>query len=123
MEPDHRSQAIRATPTDAESKLWSQLRGRRLDGYKFRRQYPIGPFIVDFACIEAALVVEVDGGQHQQRQQADLTRSYYLETHGFRVARFWNHHVLQDTDAVLENILQYLFPAPRPRPPVRRLSR
>lgn len=106
-----RAQELRVESSDAETMLWLKLRGRRLAGYKFRRQHPIGPYIVDFVCIEAQLVVELDGGQHAEPEHAqrDLIRTRFLETHGYRVARFWNHEMLQHTDAVLEVIRMHLF--------------
>ena len=75
---------------------------RQVGGAKFRRQLPLGPFVVD--CMEIGLVIEVDGGQHAERQQQDVTRSRQLEAEGFRVLRFWNDEVLQNTAAVLEQI-------------------
>jgi primosomal protein N' (replication factor Y) len=96
--------------TDAERRLWSMLRGNRLAGYKFRRQHPIGPFIVDFACIEQQLVIEADGGQHADNE-ADQRRTEWLEGHGWRVMRFWNNDVLANPAGVAETILQAL-PSP-----------
>ena len=107
---------LRKHPTDAERRLWYTLRRRQLLGYKFRRQYAIGPFVADFACLEAGLVVEVDGGQHSERRAGDEERTRFMEERGFRVLRFWNDAVLKDTDAVLEVILQALRPHPDPPP-------
>ena len=84
-----------------EVRLWMEIRGRRL-GYKFRRQHIIGPFIVDFACLERSLVVEVDGSQHTRR--TDLWRQEFLEARGFRVIRFWSRHVLDSTAQVVKEI-------------------
>lgn len=95
--------------TDAERYLWYRLRARRLGGFKFRRQAPIGPYITDFVCIEAGLVVEADGGQHAEREAEDADRTAYLEDLGYRVLRFWNHEILNKTDAVLERILRELI--------------
>jgi very-short-patch-repair endonuclease len=92
--------------TDAERKLWSILRGRQIDGLKFRRQHPFENYILDFVCLEEKLVVEVDGGQHQNRLTEDNIRSKVLEEAGFRVLRFWNHEVLLECEAVAEQILQ-----------------
>ena len=96
--------SLRQNPTDAEQRLWYLLRGRRFFGLKFRRQKPIGPYIVDFCCVEKMLVIELDGGQHQSRGEYDCRRTAYLESIGFRVIRFWNNEVLGQTDVVLEEI-------------------
>jgi very-short-patch-repair endonuclease len=97
---------LRRNMTDAERKLWSILRGRQIDGLKFRRQHPFENYILDFVCLEEKLVVEVDGGQHQNRLTEDSIRSKALEQAGFRVLRFWNHEVLLELEAVAEKILQ-----------------
>ncbi|MBN8736864.1 MAG: endonuclease domain-containing protein [Xanthomonadales bacterium] len=89
--------------TDAEQKLWYRLRNGRLDGLKFRRQHPVPPYIVDFYCMEAKLVVELDGSQHGP--EADASRSQGLERQGLRVLRFWDNQVLKDINAVLGEIL------------------
>ncbi len=89
--------------TDAENLLWYHLRARRLDGLKFRRQHPIPPYITDFHCHEAMLVVELDGSQHCA--EADAMRSQFLERQGFRILRFWDNDVLQSPDHVLDVIL------------------
>ena len=103
-----RSQArrLRTSMTDAESRLWQRLRGKRFGGLVFRRQVPIGPFIADFCCHAARLVVEVDGGQHGTSlgSARDERRDGFLATEGYRVLRVWNHEVLAETDAVLEAI-------------------
>ncbi len=83
--------------------MWLLLRARRLDGIKFRRQVPIGPFIADFAALERKLVVELDGGQHLERE-SDRTRDAYLADNGYCVVRFWNHEILDDVDSVLARI-------------------
>ena len=93
---------LRQQMTDAERFLWSRLR-RRFLGAKFRRQVPLGPYIVDFACMRSKLVIEVDGGQHLENL-ADAARDRWLAENGFRVLRFWNHEVLQNLDGVLERI-------------------
>jgi very-short-patch-repair endonuclease len=100
-----RERELRAAPTDAEQLLWHHLRDRRLQGHKFRRQKCIGPWFVDFACIESHLVVELDGGQHVVRAHADEQRTRDLRERGFRVIRFWNDDVLLRTDHVLTAIL------------------
>jgi adenine-specific DNA-methyltransferase len=101
-----RAQALRRDATDAEARLWRALRGRRLGGWKWRRQVPRGPYFVDFLCAEAALVVEVDGGQHAERIAYDDRRTRCLETLGLRVLRFWNAEVLANCDGVCLTILQ-----------------
>jgi very-short-patch-repair endonuclease len=99
---------LRDTQTDAESKLWMRLRNRQVNGAKFRRQHPIGPYITDFCCMENGLVVELDGGQHAEQVQADQKRSGYLERKGYRVLRFWDNEVLANIEAVMERIFQVL---------------
>ena len=100
-----RARSLRRNSTDAEIILWQHLRGRRLLGYKFRRQAPVGKCIVDFLCEDQAIVIEVDGGQHMERESYDQTRTDWLEANGFRVLRFWNNDVMRNTDAVLERLL------------------
>jgi very-short-patch-repair endonuclease len=102
------ARALRQDSTDAEAKLWSALRGRRLAGVKFRRQVPIGPFIADFCCEEHKLVIELDGGQHTDAISQDQERSQWLSTKSYRVVRFWNNEVLQNLDGVLSVILSAL---------------
>ncbi len=99
---------MRHVPTEAESLLWRQLRAGRLAAYKFKRQQPIGGFIVDFVCFAQKLVIEVDGGQHAGMQARDGTRTEWLQAQGFQVLRFWNHDVLQRRELVLEEILRQL---------------
>lgn len=112
-----RARNLRADSTDAEQLLWSRLRSRRLSGWKFRRQHEIGRYIVDFACPDAALIVELDGGQHGDQQIYDERRSRELQRMGYRVVRFWNNEALKNLDSVLEVILEALAnPAPHPGP-------
>jgi very-short-patch-repair endonuclease len=106
-----RSHRLRAQMTDAEVRLWSRLRGKQIGGHRFRRQVPVGPYIVDFACVNAQLIVEVDGSQHLTLK-GDENRTALLESRGFRVLRFWNNDVLQRTDDVLETIRVALLQAP-----------
>jgi very-short-patch-repair endonuclease len=94
---------MRHAPTEAEARLWSLLRDRRFASYKFRRQMPLGPYIVDFVCLSAKLIIEADGSQHVDDDR-DLTRRGYLEARGFRVLRFWNNDILSDQDSVMETI-------------------
>ena len=96
---------LRRNPTDAERRLWQLLRHRQLEGLRFRRQAPVGVYVLDFVCFEAALVVEVDGGQHaMEKKAADERRSAWLESQGFRILRFWNNDVLGNPEGVIETI-------------------
>ena len=103
---------LRRNPTDAEKLLWSHLRYRQVDGARFRRQAPIGRYVVDFVCFDARLVVELDGGQHMARLDHGTERSDWLGSQGFSVLRFWNNDALQNTDAVLESIRKALKDPP-----------
>ena len=111
----NRARQLRRDMTDAERRLWTCLRMRQLDGYRFRRQLPIGPYIVDFACLQARLLLEVDGGQHSG-SSCDVTRDAFLRAQGFRVLRFWNNEVLGEPEAVCELILRWLADGPPPQP-------
>lgn len=110
------ARTLREAMTDAERALWFHLRAKRFQGWKFRRQQPIGNYIVDFVCFDAKLVIELDGGQHAERADADARRTAWLESQGFRVLRFWNDAVLKETEAVLEEILRNLPLSPTPLP-------
>jgi adenine-specific DNA-methyltransferase len=88
--------------------LWSQLRNRRFAQFKFRRQVPLGDFIVDFVCFERRLILEIDGGQHAQQIEYDAKRTRWLEAIGFRVVRFWNHDLYEASEAVAELIWRKL---------------
>ncbi|MEC9363575.1 MAG: DUF559 domain-containing protein [Pseudomonadota bacterium] len=103
-----RARSLRHLETDAEARLGYHLRDRRLGGFKFRRQVPVGPYFADFACLEKRLIVEVDGGQHATQASQDERRSTYLREQGFTVLRFWNDQVLLETEAVLTEILRRL---------------
>ena len=92
--------------TDAERLLWSKLRKRQVLGSRFRRQHPVGGYIVDFVCIEAKLIIEVDGGQHAEQQRYDDARTDWLSNQGYRVIRFWNHEILTNFEAVMETIVR-----------------
>jgi very-short-patch-repair endonuclease len=94
---------LRTHPTEAERLLWRHLRLRQLIGYKFRRQQPLGRYVVDFVCLEKRLIVEVDGGHHAA-QVGSARRAAWLEAEGFRVLRFWNTEVLQQIEAVQTRI-------------------
>ena len=100
------ARALRNNPTDAERQLWYYLRRRNLRAFKFRRQHPIAGFIADFASIEAHLIIELDGGQHAEATGYDAARTRKIEAKGYRVLRFWNNDVLQQTEAVLEVIFE-----------------
>lgn len=95
---------LRKNMTDTERALWSQLRRRQLDGCKFRRQAPVGPYILDFVCFERKVVIELDGSQHALQAARDENRTAWLQSQGFLVLRFWNHDVLSDMDVILEVI-------------------
>ena len=98
---------MRRVMTDAELKLWNELRAHRLMGMGFRRQVPIGPYIADFACAEHSIIIEVDGSQHGNDAAAmyDEVRSEYLRSRGWTVLRFWNEDVLRDIDNVCQHIV------------------
>ena len=104
------ARVVRKKQTDAEKLLWSKLRNRQLGGYKFRRQYPISKYIVDFYCAGSNLAVELDGSQHQSSTEYDTKRTKSLENLGITVIRFWNNDVFKNIDGVLEEILKNLTP-------------
>jgi very-short-patch-repair endonuclease len=121
-EGKQRAQAkpTRRHPTDAELRLWSAIRRRQLDGLRFRRQVPLGAFIVDFACYDARLVIELDGGQHAEQSEADTVRTQWFESRGFQVLRFLHNEVLENMDGVVATIVAMLRdrvpPPPDPLP-------
>lgn len=102
-----KARALRKSETDAERKIWQLLRSRSLNDAKFRRQHPVGPYIVDFICINEKLIIELDGSQHQQQQTYDAQRTAFLEQAGYRVIRFWDNDVLLKT----ENVMQAIYDA------------
>ncbi len=102
-----RAQDLRLRMTDAERQLWYALRDRRFAGFKFRRQVPLGPFIVDFVCFEERLVIEVDGGQHAESLK-DQRRDRWFAANKFRVLRFWNNEVLSNLEGVITSVAQTL---------------
>jgi very-short-patch-repair endonuclease len=104
---------MRGMPTDAELRLWRLLRDRRLNGVKFRRQVPLGPYIVDFLCVKAKLIVEADGSQHAESLR-DTIRDAYLASQGWKVLRFWNNEVAENREGVLETILAHARPSSGP---------
>lgn len=99
-----RARQLRRDGTVVEQRLWYHLRNRQLAGIKFRRQEPLGVFIVDFCSLDAKLVIELDGGQHAEHLAADAERTTALERMGYRVLRFWNNEVVENLDSVLERI-------------------
>ena len=108
------AQELRNNPTEAEKYLWHILRGKSM-GVKFRRQAVIGRYVVDFVCFEKNLVIEVDGGQHNQNQK-DIRRDAWLNGQGFDVLRFWNNDVLGNLDGVFE-VIEARLNSPTPAPP------
>ena len=108
-----RARTMRAAPTDSELRLWRLLRDRRLSGFKFRRQVPVGPYIVDFLCVGAKLIIEAEGSQHAE-SPSDKARDAYLEGQGWKVLRFWNNEVLRNRDGVLETIFAHARPSSGP---------
>jgi very-short-patch-repair endonuclease len=110
-----RARTLRKQMTDAERRLWYRLRAHRFNGVKFKRQVPIGSYVVDFASMHARVIVEVDGGQHAENE-SDLNRDRYLRGCGFRVLRFWNNDVLRSTDEVLAIIASELEQTNSPSP-------
>ena len=103
-----RAKKLRQNMSEAETRLWHHLRAGRLNGYKFRRQQPMGDYIVDFVCVTPKLIIEADGGQHAEQAEYDQARSLYLNDLGFTVLRFWNDEILRQTDEVLAEILRVL---------------
>ncbi len=114
-----RARQLRRNPTDIERLLWQRLRFWQVDGYKFRRQQPVGNYIVDFVCLQKRVVIEVDGGQHAQEMNHDAVRDAWLHAQGFIILRFWNNDVVTNIDGVMELILKnlqdtpYLNPSPQ----------
>ena len=101
--------------TKAEGRIWSRLRAHRFQGYSFRRQLPIGPYIVDFVCLDARLIIEIDGGQHASAEaERDKKRDAWLRSQGFLILRYWNNDVLTNLTGVLEHIADALSQQPPP---------
>ena len=110
----HHARELRRNQTDAERRLWQALRMHQVVGIRFRRQHAIGHYIVDFCCLKPKLIIEVDGGHHQQQKEYDDERTAFLASKGFRVLRFWNHEVMNDLDAVvreIERVVKELTPS------------
>jgi len=110
----NRARELRKNQTDAEQRLWRNLRNFQLEGCKFRRQVVVGNYIVDFLCLEPKLIVEVDGGQHIDQYEYDQVRTKYLASLGYQVIRFWNNDVLGNSQAVLEKIREEILRFPHP---------
>ncbi|NCT67981.1 MAG: endonuclease domain-containing protein [Rhodanobacteraceae bacterium] len=113
----HLQRHLRRNPTDAERTLWQRLKGRQLEGCKFRRQHPHGDYILDFVCLERSLIVELDGSQHMEAADYDTQRTHLLEAAGFVVLRFWNNDVFANIEGVLEVIQTNLIARATPSPP------
>ena len=96
-----KARSLRKNQTDVEQLVWQHLRNRQLYNYKFRRQFPIEPYVADFACLELKLIIELDGGRHACQINYDEQRSLFLEQRGFKVIRFWNNDVIENTVGVL----------------------
>ena len=105
-----RARNLRKNATDAERRLWSAIRRRALDGHRFRRQHPLGRYIVDFVCLESRLIIELDGGQHADRTEQDAARTAWLEENGYTVIRLWNNDVMTNLDGCLLTIRAALQP-------------
>ncbi len=101
------SKKLRNNMAEAEKQLWYLLRERYLNGFKFRRQQPIGKYVADFVCFENKLVIEIDGGQHMESRIEDNKRDEWLRKEGYRVLRFWNNDILENREAVISKILEY----------------
>ena len=115
--PTKQARELRLNPTGAERRLWRALSRRQVAGVRFNRQVPVGPYIADFAARSERLIVEVDGGQHDERAAYDDTRTRYLEAQGWRVIRFWNNDVLGNLEGVVQTIERALAEKPSPRSP------
>ncbi|OFZ68129.1 MAG: DNA (cytosine-5-)-methyltransferase [Betaproteobacteria bacterium RBG_16_58_11] len=110
------ARSLRSNQTDAERLLWRHLRAGRLEGHKFKRQQPLGPYIADFVCFKAMLVVELDGGQHADQVNEDAERTRWLTSQGYRVLRFWNNELIENMEGVWAVISAALSPSPQPSP-------
>jgi very-short-patch-repair endonuclease len=108
---------LRKDVTEAEQFAWKRLRQRQVGNFKFRRQQELGPYIVDFVCLESRLIFELDGGQHAENAEADRIRTQWLEGQGFRVCRVWNHQVFQEWDTIVQELERLLVRTPHPNPP------
>jgi very-short-patch-repair endonuclease len=98
------AKTLRRNLTDAEQRLWYHLRAHRFMGRKFKRQKPIGHYVVDFVCLEEKLIIELDGGQHAENHEYDQERDSWLRSQGYTVLRFWNNELMNETESVMERI-------------------
>ena len=114
----HNAKTLRTHQTQAEQQLWYHLRAHRFMGLKFKRQKPIGNYIADFVCVEQMLIVELDGGQHSEQVEYDQRRDVWLKGKGYTVLRFWNNEVMQQLEAVLEQIRLAVITEPSPPAPL-----
>lgn len=105
---------LRRNQTDAEKALWMAVRNRQINQLKFRRQVPLGRYIVDFVCFENKLIIELDGGQHADAEEYDTERTRWLESQGFAVVRFWNNEVMSNIEGVLMRIVELIANPPHP---------
>ena len=105
------SRDLRKNMTDVERMLWAKIRSHQLQGFRFRRQHPVGNYIADFVCIELKLIIELDGGQHSNQQEYDMERTQWLQTKGYKMVRFWNNDVIENLEGVLLTISTYLPPS------------
>ena len=118
MEQRNFAKHLRQRMTESESKLWRHLRAHRLNGEKFRRQQSIGPYVVDFVHFGARLIIEADGGQHDEAPH-DARRDAWLHSQGFKVMRFWNNEIMSNLDGILVTVMAAVSersPLPRPSP-------
>ena len=113
------AKTLRKRLTDAEQLLWKHLRAKQIEGLKFRRQEPIGNYIVDFVCYERGIIIEVDGGQHAIEKEKDEERDNWLKREGFKVLRFWNNEVLTNSKGVLDVIREECLNHPPLTPPIK----
>ena len=112
----NKAKRLRKELTETEKYLWKYLRNKQIEEFKFRRQQPIGKYIVDFINFEKKLIVEVDGGQHSIYENKDIIRDKYLKKEGYKILRFWNNEVLNNIEGVLEVIINNLSPSPKSSP-------
>ena len=108
---------LRRSSTDVEKKLWHRIRDKQIEDFRFRRQRPIGKFIVDFICLDARLIVELDGGQHAENTLGDSKRTEFLESLGYKVVRFWNNEVIENMEGVLDRLREELLSTRSLTPP------
>ena len=117
-----KAKELRTGQTMIEQRLWYHLRAHRFMGLKFKRQKPIGRYIVDFVCLECRLIIEIDGGQHAEQAEYDQARDAWLRSEGYTVLRFWNNEVSQQMESVLEQIRIAVLRVPSPPTPLPRVG-